>query len=280
MIYASSYRQKKYYDNLDEIHFSSINNLMHYYVDEKGTKSCCLEILDVKETFFNGEEITPNVYLDLITKYPQLRLVFYQLTDLYNYIETEPDKAHGNYYFNYPADNYNMLNTLLQIGVSDIVLDEPLVFDIERVRNYIFNKTSNQDLRIHIRPYLGKPGWMPEKESIIHHFWVLPQDIDLYEPYVDVVDLFAISGAREAKLIEDYCIKHETETVLGALVENRCVEDLKMPAAMITEDLVLDRLDCRQICMSTYPQRCHKCDLQYIAFKVIDEMHHKTKSQS
>lgn len=256
MKYAGSYRQREYYDYFDEIHFSKLSQALDYYEDQQGTKDGCLEVLEMKTQKFNDEPVTPELFHKIIEKYPQLRLEFYDLTDLIHYRE------HGyrsdRISFHYPADSYNLIITLMKYNVSDVLLDEPFVFEIERIHNFI--KFYNEDCRIHIRPYIGKPSWMDVSESIMHHFWVLPQHIYVYEEYVDFIDIFAQTETRERRLIEAYCIKKEYTNLLGPFVQNSALGDQEMSAAFVTPELAEARTKCKQICMTRVPSICHRCD--------------------
>lgn len=267
MKYAGSYRQVEYYDYFDEIHFSKLSQALEYYEEKNGTKDGCLEIYDLKTQTFNGEKVNIEFYHKTLEKYPQLRLQFYQFEDLLHYIEKYIHSG-DRYSFHLPADSYNLINSLTRYGASDIILDEPFLFDMDRIVNYI--RYYNENCKIHIRPYLGKPGWMPNTESIMHHFWVLPQHIYLYEDYIDYVDIFADKIERERRLIEAYCIKHEYTNLLGPLVENCTYQDLKMSAGYVPLTLAERRLNCKQICLTRTPSICHQCDrcwsiMQHIA---------------
>lgn len=271
MLYASSYREKEYYDYLDEIHFSTVSQVMEYYLNNQGEKLSCIEVQKVGSVNFNGEPITLQFYHDLLNKFPQLRIEFYNLDDLYSYSNLYYE---DKYSYHYAATDYNMINTLLAIGVSDIIINEPLTFDITNVVHYI-RKQSKRDIKIHIRPDIGKPGWMPNTESILHHFWILPQHIDLYENQIDMIDLFAESIKRENRLIECYCIKKDYSNSIGAFVLNSNQQDIELHSKMIDDDLAIKRLNCRQICMSTYPQKCHTCDQQYKIYKLGKKLYQK-----
>lgn len=197
-----------------------------------------------------------------------MRLEFYQLNDLLVY-SSNYQSSEDRYSFHYPADTYNLLYTLLVNRVSDVLLEEPFVFDIERISNYI--KYYQPNCRIHIRPYIGKPSYMPINESIMHHFWVLPQHLYKYENYVDFVDIFADRVERERRLLDAYCVNHEYTNLLGPLVENCApIYDLKMSAGYVPDTLIDTRLRCKQICLTRTPSICHLCDrcwsfMQHIA---------------
>ena len=266
MKYAGSYRQTEYYEYMDEIHFGKLSTMLDYIIENQGTKPCCLEILNMKDRSFNNEPVTNELYHSIITKYPNVRLEFYELKDLLNYAK-DYFGTQDKYSFHFPADTYNLLNTLLRLKVSDILLDEPFVFEIERIYNFI--KFQYQDCKIHIRPYIGKPSYMLSDESVMHHFWVLPQHLYLYEEYVDVVDIFADSIERERRLLDIYCVKHEYTNLLGPLVNNYTEQDKKMCAGYVPLKMAEDRLNCKQICCTRIPSICHICDRYWSWMQLI-----------
>ena len=278
MEYSSSYRQTDMYPYLNEIHFSRIFQLMTYYEKTPDNdKRLCLEILKIGSIDFNGQPTSIKLYDDLLDKFPDLVLEFYELDDLYNFVAFT-SKTFAQYRWHFPADNYNMLRTLLALGVSDLVIDEPLTFDIENVANIV--RTSVPECRIHIRPDIGKPGWMDKRESIIHHFWLLPQYVYLYEDYVDVIDLFAEAPPREMRLIESFCIKKTYDYELNAFVLHSAEGDEQMRGSLVSEEMAYKRMRCKQKCMSTYPSRCHECDIDLDVYRMLQLGRHKPQSQS
>lgn len=275
MKFASSYRQTDLYDQLDEIHFSQIVQIINYCNKNPiNNKSLCLEILKIGSIEINGKESTLELYLDFQKKYPFVRLEFYELEDLKAFAAASEN---GLYNFHYGVSDFNLLKTLIDLHVSDIIIDEPFTFNVQNVAAYI--RGLNEGCKIHMRPYLGKPGWMLESESILHHFWVLPQHIHLYDEYIDYVDLFADAEQREAQLIKLYCVDKYYPHELPPLVLNGTEDDMAMRGGYVTDELAQQRTCCRQVCMSTYPQRCHVCDLQLQTFKMFKLGRHHTKAE-
>lgn len=274
MKYCSSYRQTKMYNYLNEIHFSRIFQLMEYDRQLYNNQILCLEILKVGSVEFNGKPTTFELYDSLLDKFPDLNFEFYELSDLVQFAGMCHEGT--KYRWHYPADSYNMLTTLLDYRVSDIVLDEPLTFDIENVSALIRDRNSN--CKIHIRPDIGKPGWMPMNESIMHHFWLLPQFVYLYEDYIDVIDLFAESDSRERRLIEAFCLDKSYDYELYAFVLNTAPIDDEMRGGWVTEEMARRRMNCKQKCMSTYPQACHECDIELNGFKMLALGRHRLKN--
>ena len=275
MRYASSYGQKKYYDYLYEIHFSRISQVMDYFLNTPNPKRGCLEILEVGSINFNNEPTTYELYHDIFTKFKDnLRFEFWELKDLIEYRKKYADDLIS---YHYPAENYNLLNTLLYYNVSDILLNEPMVFDLPNVSKFIRNKSVYGNyINIHVRPDHGKPEFMPINESILHHFWLLPQHVNIYSPYIDVIDLFAVTPQREERLVKAYCTDQSYENELGAFVLNYAASDMDMDARMVTEDLVQRRLDCNQICLTKYPPRCHMCDIEQSLYHLSRERYLKS----
>ena len=275
MKYASSYRQKQFYTLLNEIHFSKISQIIEFLKqNESDTHSLCLEILKIGSTQFNGKDTTLDLYLEFQNKYPNIRLDFYDFDDLKAFSQLTENH---NYSYHYGVSDYNLLNTLLELQVNHVTIEEPFTFNIINIAPYIKNK--REGCMIHMRPYVGKPGWMLPHESILHHFWVLPQHIDLYEDYIDYIDLFAEQENRETQLIKIYCQEKEYDHELFPLVLNAAPEDSKMRGGFVTDDMAQRRINCKQICMSTLPQRCHMCDIQLKAFEQFLLGRHHTKKE-
>lgn len=240
--------------------------MLDYLTENQTDKIICLEVLEMKDRKFNNKPVTNELYHGIMQKYPNTRLEFYNIQDLINYA-TEYHETTDKYSFHYPADTYNLLNTLLDLGVSDILLTEPFVFDIETISNYI--RYNHEDCKIHIRPYLGKPSYMSRIESIMTHFWVLPQHIYLYEDYIDYIDIFADKAERERRLLDAYCVQHEYNNLLGPFIENCIDKDFFMSAGYVPTELAEYRTHCKQVCITKMPARCHRCHIRWRLMQLI-----------
>lgn len=269
---CSSYRQlPSHSDLLDQIRFSRLGDLLDYNHKNPGSdKILILEIDDMSQRQFNGQPTTPSLYADFMLKIATMQLDFYSLNDLnifVTYLMDTNTELYHRYMYHYPAETYNMLNALIDYEVGYITIDEPLVFDIDNVYRYMH--THDENCKLRIRPDRGQPVYMPKQDfSSVCHFWVLPQHIHFYEQYVDVIDLLAIDDKRESRLILVYGKDKKWEIDMTPLIYN-----LHLPIALkgvfMDDEVAEKRLNCKQICQSTVPQRCHRCELEA---KIYDQL--------
>jgi len=158
----------------------------------------------------------------------------------------------------YAKENYNikiMINTeatsywelegLINLGVEYAYVGIPLFFDLEHVK----------DLNIKLRtiPTVSYNHSLPHDNGICGQ-WIRPEDVDKYDPYIDVMEFEYCQVSREEALFRAYALNKSWNTRLDLLVE-----DLGSPAInrLINPELVNTRLNCRQRCKSG--QSCHMC---------------------
>lgn len=264
----------------DEIRYSSFNEIFPIKDDETyAAKRLILEILDFSELTLNNQPMTPELMGTLLDGMPNLYIDFYRFEQLLDFVDQTGPQWAGRYMFHYPIDTYALLNTLLFHQVSDITLDEPLAFDIKNVEHYIHY--DNPDVKIRLRPYVGRASYIPGNDDMCH-FWVLPQHIKFYEPYVYAIDILANETMREEALYRTYT-SGNYNLDLSALLEHFDT-DPPMKGVWIDDAMALRRMECRQICQSTKPNRCHICKLEHQMLKVMPRAaymrEHQGESQS
>lgn len=264
MKFCCSYKVKpEILDQLDEIRYSSLTDI--FSIREKyAAKRIIYEILEMKDIQVNTQPLTNQLLFSILDDMPNLYIDFYSYGDLAQFMEDSEEKYNNRAMYHYPVDGYNMLNMLLAYNVSDITITEPLTFDIENVSHYI--RYDNPDCKIRMRPYIGREAWAPTNDDMCH-FWVLPQHLHLYDSYVDVIDLLANSVLREEALYNAY--KSGMYGLdMNALIEHFDVDPV-IKGGWIDNALALRRLNCRQICQSTKPKRCHICDIERLLAKYM-----------
>lgn len=264
----------------DEIRYSSFNEIFSIKDNEVyAAKRLILEILDFQQLTLNNKPMTAELMGSLLDSIENLFIDFYRLDDLIEFNDYTQYKYQYRFMFHYPVDTYNLIKILLTNNVSDITVTEPIAFDMKNLEHYIHY--DNPQIKIRIRPYVGRNSWMPNDEDMCH-FWVLPQHIKYYEPYVYVVDILANDIAREETLYNIYK-RGNYELDLAALIEHFDTTPT-VKGVWIDDAMALQRVNCRQICQSTKPQRCHLCQLQHMMLKVMPRASYtlarETQSQS
>ena len=260
MNYCTSYYQSEATrQKIHELRFSTkaLNDALGY-AERHSDQRVIVEILDLHETHLPNisklhkiHEEMPNIFYD-----------FYDLSDLVEYAK------HFNRTVNYimyhqPALTWGLVQILLYYNVSDITLGEPLVFDLIEIQKNI----KSHGVKIRVRPNFAKPPLAREvgTDKGIHHFWILPQHLHMYENYIDVIDLLDNNIVRETAIVNAYTCGQPYEGRLDTLIEG---VECGIGATFIDDKFVQRRLTCGQNCLKN-SNYCHHCDQYVKMYEVI-----------
>lgn len=191
---------------------------------------------------------------------------FYILSDLVTYSKTF-GRTPTHIMFHQPATTWGLIQILMYYNVSDITIDEPLTFNMPEIAA---NVRAN-GINIRIRPNIAKNRYEQEMESDsgIRHFWVLPQHLNFYEEYVDVLDLIDNNSERETAVVNTYLSNKPYEASLSLLVEGI---EKDVGASFIDDRFVIRRLNCGQTCMKN-TNYCHYCDTMMRMYDIAAARH-------
>lgn len=268
MKYCTSYYQSEpVRQKIDELRFSSsVMNEALGYAERHSNKRVIVEFIDL-----HGEHIPQIEKLHkLHVEMPNVYYDFYNLYDLVEYARWLGKYEDRYIMYHQPALTWGLIQILLYYRVSDITLGEPLTFNMNELE-----KNVHPHARLRIRPYIAKPEIARgiETDPGIHHFWVLPQHMHLYEPYIDVLDLLDDNIVREAALVNTYTSNKEFSARLDTLIEG---VECEIGASFIDDKFVQRRLTCGQSCLKN-SNYCHFCD-QYV--KMYDVIAAQRKSSN
>lgn len=222
-------------------------------------KRIVIHIVDLKGT------IALDKILNLLVETKNLYLELYNIEDLLTIssqlsIRECPNKK---IFYHHPVTTFNMIYFLMQQNVSDIVLGEPIVFNLTEVRKMI---PKDSGVIIRANPAEGRPqlyNLIKNVDDGLYHFWVTPQATYLYDNYIDIFDLSDSNEIRESTLITVFQ-KKEYPHSLRSLCKN---VDNDIPCGMFSEEDLRYRLTCKQRCIQG---TCHRC-------KIISDMYLRVK---
>ena len=155
-------------------------------------------------------------------------------------------KAHDiEFYYLEPIRSFRELQGLKLFGAKWAFIDAPLFFQMDKVRavGLPIRVTANISVR-EAFPYVdGVPG--P---------WIRPEDVEAYEPYVDIIEFSRVNLDQERALFRIYAEQKKWPGELGLIVQ-----DINYLGTnrMIPPDLVEKRLNCGQKCMEN--GNCRLC---------------------
>lgn len=142
-------------------------------------------------------------------------------------------------YLDVPVTDWELFDILIHLGVSDIYIDGPLGFDCGRA----FDSASGHDVKIRVSPSVS-PNTMLAASPNENSFFIRPEDLYLYEPYIDVIDFQTSNIDRETTLFDIY--KRASYLYdLNDLVYNL---NISVPNPLISKDFAVFRLSCGQKC--------------------------------
>ena len=258
------------WNSLDEIRFSvgaSIAALE--YAAAHPDKKVIIEVLNANE-----ENITSELVNGLIEENKTLYFDFYDINDL-----VALSNEYRRFMYHYPVNTFNMMNFLLQFPISDITLNEPLTFDLDTVKEVMDHLNPEERPYIRVNPTIGRPSmfnYIMDVDDGLKHFWMLPQHMSIYEPYIDVIDLLDDNAVREETLVKlfrkgvymnelRYFLKNCENTTFATLLDDK---------------LAKRRTTCRQTCMKgKQPYRCNYCFIETELYRQLSEQQKKSEDQ-
>lgn len=149
----------------------------------------------------------------------------------------EAKSRHYNCYYLAPIRTFQELNEVINFGVCRVQLGAPLFFQMDKVKRIctlpivaIANMASNDSI------FEGQEG--------VTGLWIRPEDIETYEPYIDVIE-FVGNCSQEQALYRIYAEQRSWSGQLSLLVQ-----DLNYPCTnrMIPPILAKTRLNCGHKC--------------------------------
>lgn len=152
--------------------------------------------------------------------------------------------SHGYHaYLKYPVTDWETFTMLTEIGVSDIYIDGPLCFQMD--------KLSKCNVKIRVSPTLSPNTSLAAGKP--NNFFIRPEDLSLYSA-IDVIDFKESNQEKEDALFDIY--KRGTFNYsLKDLITNFPYDINNL---LFKEDFAQHRLNCGQKCKQ--PGRsCHLC---------------------
>ena len=237
---------------------------MKYCLSSRNEKKY-LELVDEIKVQYRDKNIIP----DLLEDYPEADIIL-EIFD----IETEKDwekikrfnilsqgrliccvsdfglasmckDAGIKFYYGYPIKTYYELNAAIEYGVSYIILGPPLFFDMDYI------KTKNVPIRA--IPNIAYGDGFP-RDNGLYGTWIRPEDVDAYEPYIDVFEFEDCDLRKERALFRIYN-KKAWSGPLELIITNFRHSGVNR---MVLPDLIQHRLNCKQRCQSG--GSCRACE--------------------
>lgn len=152
------------------------------------------------------------------------------------------------YYWSYPIFTWYELQGIINLHPCYLILNGSLFFSLRKVK-------SVTNIPIRAIPNLAYDAYIP-RENGIYGTWIRPEDIEVYEPYIDTFEFIADELSREAVLLHIYKDNQKWPGNLNLLLTNfnKNVDNRAIP-----EEIGEYRVNCSQRCMEP-SCTCHFCE--------------------
>lgn len=168
------------------------------------------------------------------------------------------------YYWAYPVMNWYELNGLIDMRPQYIILGAPLSFDLIKVKN----KTQ---IPLRLCPNLAFDAYIPRKNGI-YGTWIRPEDVKVYEEWIDVLEFITTDLKQEATLLHVYKDNGYWPGNLNLLFTNF---NINVDNRGLPEEIGETRANCGQRCMMF--SNCHFCETAMKFSNALRKRHFEEK---
>ena len=130
-----------------------------------------------------NQEWDPDLILEFRKKYPNCDLVI-RLPEYNPRIQTLLTQKQVPHYYYIFANKWEIFNGLLETSVTDIYVTEDLCFSMDIIQQ----KAQAKNKKIRVFCDVCQTSW--PYENSLRTFFIRPEDINLYNKYIDVVEFF------------------------------------------------------------------------------------------
>lgn len=235
---------------------------------------CCLSSEQTMEYLSKADEIKVEYrhrknIINLVEKYPEAHIVLdmskyngiidwseikrYKILakdkfyiGLNNLLDVDLCKENEiQFFWNFPVTSFWELRAMKDLGASYAYIEAPLTHDMENVAAI--------GLPIRFIPNIAYYAIVPRENGVCGS-WVRPEDLALYEPYIDIIEFEDCDIKKEQALYRIYMEQHVWSGDLGLIITN-----LNYPGVnrMIPPELAEHRIKCQQKCM--VDSKCKLC---------------------
>lgn len=152
------------------------------------------------------------------------------------------------YFFKAAANSWDKFTGLMSQNVSDIYITDELAFELDKVAEI----AHKNNIKVRVYPNVAQSRW--DKLSDILKFFIRPEDIEMYEPYVDVCEFY---GDKAQQIDTYYKIYQEDKKWFGDLQEIIIGLDSKIDSRYIIPRFAEKRIKCGKDCLKG--GKCEMC---------------------
>ncbi len=166
------------------------------------------------------------------------------------------------YFFKAAANSWDKFTGLISQNVSDIYITDELAFELDKVAEI----AHKNNIKVRVYPNVAQSRW--DKLSDILKFFIRPEDIEIYEPYVDVCEFY---GDKAQQIDTYYKIYQEDKKWFGDLQEIIIGLDSKIDSRYIIPRFAEKRIKCGKDCLKG--GKCEMCKRILDLSKQLENAH-------
>ena len=152
-----------------------------------------------------------------------------------------------DFYFTYPITSYDELSAVLAYGSQQVRLGAPLFFDMDNMKKFF------PEVKIRVIPNRAYDDKYI-RDNGLYGTWIRPEDLMLYDEYIETVDFQTSDPQRERALFRIYIEDRAWPGELDLIIDDF---GLSIENALVLSEIGERRLNCRQRCMAR--NGCHIC---------------------
>ena len=154
----------------------------------------------------------------------------------------------SKFYFDTKVNDWDRVIGFIEYGVSDIFIVEGLGFELDKIAAI----AHEHNIQIRVFPNVAQASW--EGLDDLKKFWIRPEDIDFYEPYVDVCEFYG----ENKKINVLYEVYKKEKKWFGDLKEIIIGLHETLDSRYIVPRFVKKRIRCNRECMKG--GNCQMCN--------------------
>ena len=253
----------KYFQKVDEV-IVPFNQSMDFFkrlIDRKRIHQnrIILSIEDSAE-FYENQDIYIPILEELKEKHNlncavRFDLYSQKFVDLY---ATFREKELPFFFRTYVRD-WEVFHGLIGVGVSDLYIVESLAFEL----NLLGPVARAKGISIRVFANVCQSSW--SDSDSLKSFFIRPEDVDIYDPYVDVIEFFE-GDIPMNTLFKIYAIDKKWFGDLSMIITG--LEE-SLDSRRVLPHFALTRVKCGKRCLKGNP--CKLCERVVSAAKVFEE---------
>lgn len=154
-------------------------------------------------------------------------------------------KENIKFYWNFPVNTFYDLKALKRLGAEYALIESPIFHDMAAAAEI--------GIKLRVVPNVAYYAFIPREDGVCGS-WIRPEDLCLYESFIDVIEFEDCDLKKEQALYRIYFEQKAWPGDLGMIITN-----LNYPGVnrMIPQELTAKRMTCGQRCQSG--SHCRLC---------------------